>query len=78
MPDDHRPAVPQVTAVDDQFGTHRFPGATGPARPDLSRSLPVCLLAGLAVDFPLEAIWMNTGLMQANAAGLPRRISVTI
>jgi hypothetical protein len=23
MPDDHRPAVPQVTAVDDQFGTHR-------------------------------------------------------
>jgi hypothetical protein len=22
MPDDHRPAMPQVTAVDDQFGTH--------------------------------------------------------
>jgi hypothetical protein len=23
MPDDHRTAMPQVTAVDDQFGTHR-------------------------------------------------------
>jgi hypothetical protein len=23
MPDDHRPAMPQVTAVDDQFGTHK-------------------------------------------------------
>lgn len=22
MPHDHRPAMPQVTAVDDQFGTH--------------------------------------------------------
>jgi hypothetical protein len=22
MPDDHRPAIPQVTAVDDRFGTH--------------------------------------------------------
>jgi hypothetical protein len=24
MPDRHRPAMPQVTAVDDQFGTHRL------------------------------------------------------
>ena len=24
MPDDHRPAMPQVTTVDDQFGTHRL------------------------------------------------------
>lgn len=22
MPDDHRPAMPQVTAMDDRFGTH--------------------------------------------------------
>jgi hypothetical protein len=22
MPDDHSPAMPQVTAVDEQFGTH--------------------------------------------------------
>jgi pentalenene oxygenase len=25
MPDDHRPAMTQVTAVDDRFGTHRVP-----------------------------------------------------
>ena len=24
MPDGHGPAIPQVTAVDDQFGTHRL------------------------------------------------------
>ena len=24
MPDDHRPATPQVSVVDDQFGTHRI------------------------------------------------------
>jgi hypothetical protein len=27
MPDEHGPAMPQVTAVDDQFGTHSLPGA---------------------------------------------------
>jgi hypothetical protein len=42
MPDDHRPAMPQVTAVDDQFGTHRQVRATmrrHPAITELSPSL---------------------------------------
>jgi hypothetical protein len=26
MPDDYWPAMPQATAVDDQFGTHNFLG----------------------------------------------------
>jgi len=29
MPHEHHPAMPQVTAVDDQFGTHRPPDCSG-------------------------------------------------
>jgi hypothetical protein len=28
MPDDYWPAMPQATAVDDQFGTHTLDGLT--------------------------------------------------
>jgi hypothetical protein len=43
MPYGHGPAMPQVTAVDDQFGTHRFFGEVVQTvtREEAERSVPL-------------------------------------
>jgi hypothetical protein len=40
MPGDHRPAMPQITAVDDQFGTHPQVKAKGSAARQASQAQP--------------------------------------
>ena len=43
MPDDHRTTMPQVTVVDDQFGTHK-------ESCDFSEGLTAWMGQGLAAD----------------------------